>query len=121
MILTLTAKVSSLELSVKSHKAQLTEFNGFSKCECQALKSETSSLKVEIQNLKFVNDLKSVCVSLTPSTPSLDKVMEGQKPNDKTGLGFKKTNGNKPESSKSQDQKAKREHNAKTNRGNAFM
>ncbi|HEY5235494.1 MAG TPA: hypothetical protein VIJ14_04900, partial [Rhabdochlamydiaceae bacterium] len=122
MILTLKAKVSSFEISVKSYKAQITEFNGFSKCECQALKGETSSLKVEIQNLKFVNEsLKSACVSLTPSTPSLDKVLEGQNPNDKTGLGFKKTNGHKHVSSKSQDQKGKWEYNTNTNRGNAFM
>ncbi|HEY5235537.1 MAG TPA: hypothetical protein VIJ14_05120, partial [Rhabdochlamydiaceae bacterium] len=122
MILALKEKVTSLELSVRSYKAQIKEFQGFSKCECHALKSETSLIKVELQNLKFVNEsLRKACVSLAPSTPSLDQVLEGQKPNDKTGLGFKKDNGNKPGPSRPKDQKSKWENNGKVSHGNAFI
>jgi hypothetical protein len=99
---------SELDLS----KTKLDHANQLiSNCICHKLKVENSDLKVEIENLKSkslseidslkleINNLKCEneklkceerIVKPTIESINLDKILRGQKPNDKTGLGYKK-------------------------------
>ena len=92
-------------------------------CNCENLKFEINHLKVEVFSLKNENkSLKSAYARNITSKFDFEKLFVGQKPNDKTGLGFKKEYGSKPVSSRPKDQISKRELNQpKNNQGHAFI
>jgi hypothetical protein len=127
------------EASVRSYKAKLKEFEKLNlnvnnnpinenlnkkinNCICEKLKTEINHLKVEVVSLKCENkSLKSACVSNVTSKLDLDNLPIGQKPNDKTGLGFKKEVGTKPAPSRPKNHTVKREFNQPKSRGSAFL
>ena len=89
----------------------------------QLRKFEINHLKVEIFSLKNENkSLKSPCARNVTTKFDFEKLFVEQKPNDKTGLGFKKEYGSKPASSRPKDQISKRKLNQpKISRGHAFI
>jgi hypothetical protein len=57
---------------------------------CQMYLGEIATLKVKVQTLETKNRaLKSSCISTSITSMDLDKVI-GQRPSNKSGLGYKK-------------------------------
>ena len=92
-------------------------------CVCENLKIELNHLKVEILSLKTENaSLKSACARNFTRRFDVEDLSIGQKPNSKSGLGFKKDFGSKPKLSRPQIQKSKGKPNQpKNSHGHAFI
>jgi hypothetical protein len=58
---------------------------------CQMHLDEVATLKMKVQTLETENrELKSSCISTSFTSMNLDKVI-GQRPSNKSGLGYKKS------------------------------
>jgi chromosome segregation ATPase len=79
-------KISEFELNVQSYKSKLQNMEK----NCQMHLAEVTTLKVIVQTLETENRaLKSPCTSTNITSMDLDKVI-GQRPSNKSGLGYKK-------------------------------
>jgi hypothetical protein len=98
----LKKKILEFELKVQSYESKLQNL----KKNYQMHLGEVTTLKVKVQNLKTENRvLKSSCISTNITSMDLDKVI-GQSPNNKSGLGYKKSSktSNCPKSKEKQGQ-----------------
>jgi predicted nuclease with TOPRIM domain len=80
-------KISEFELKVQSYEFKLQNLEK----NCQMHLGEVATLKVKVQTLETENRaLKSSCISTSITSMNLDKVI-GQRPSNKSDLGYKKS------------------------------
>jgi hypothetical protein len=95
-------KISEFELKVQSYEFKLQNL----KKNYQIDLGEVATLKMKVQTLETENRaLKSSCISTSFNSMDLDKVI-GQRPSNKSGLGYKKSSktSNCPKSKEKQSQ-----------------
>jgi chromosome segregation ATPase len=79
--------ISEFELKVQSYEFKLQNL----KNNCQMHLGEIATLKVKVKTLETENMAqKSSCISTSITSMNLEKVI-GQRPNNKSGLGYRKS------------------------------